>query len=187
MGLESSRQSLLLLALINSSLLTLRDSGLVPEMEATVLYGCEAMERIIHDYPTEGRDSLEWYSAALKRIAAKINQPASWYSVESVCALGDMVCADLLSELTSPEKRAFIEEAHEIVKAVYSHVDPDGDNIEALDEVAGILQEVYKEIGFSLEGRYAKHLKKLERRRKRGQPKRRRCEGCDQSTQAIQG
>ena len=182
MSLESSRQSLLLLALVNSSLLTLKDSGLVPEKMATILYGCEAMEKIIHDFPTEGRDSLEWYSQALKRIAKKINQPAAWYSVESVCALGDMVCADLLSELTNPEKRAFVEEAHEIIKAVYAHVDPDGENIDALDEVAEILQEVYKEIGFSIQGRYAKHLKKLERRQKRGRGT---CQRCGPDTPPL--
>ena len=155
---------------------------MVPEKEATILYGCEAMEKIIHDYPTEGRDTMEWYDEMLKRIARVINKPASWYSVESVCVLGDMICADLLGELIDPGKRAFVEEAHEIIKAIYSHVDPDGENIEALDEVAEILQEVYKEIGFSLEGRYFKHLKKLERRRKRGRGE---CQRRSQDTASI--
>lgn len=164
--IPADQQTLILLALVNSSLITLRDENQVPEMQPTILYGCDTVERLVITYPVKGRESVLWYQQILNSISGIINQPAAWFDATTVVALGERICADLLGELIDPEKRAMIGEAHEIIRAIDNVTDPDGDAVEVYDEVDSILKDVYRTVGFTIEHRYIKHLRKLERRLK---------------------
>lgn len=164
-----TQQSVTLLALVTSSLITVRDNGLLPEIKDVVEAGATNMLDIIakYRYISDPNEDVLSTSAILARAAAVINRSSDWFSVEVVVRFGFQICTDLLGEVCQPEKRALITQALDCLRGIDDFLDPNGDNEEAMIEVEEILKEVYKEIGFETNLRYLKHFRKLQRRQKR--------------------
>lgn len=164
-----TQQSVVLLALVTSSLLTIKDSELLPELKETVETSAASMLDIIAEYrelsdPNE--DVLET-SRILTRVSEAINKSSDWFTTPVVVRLGYQICSDLLGEVCETQKRNLLNKAFTQIKALDDYVDPDGDDELTAKEVEGILEEVYKEIGFQTNLRYLRHSKKLQRRLKR--------------------
>ena len=162
-----TQQAVILLALATSSLITVKDYDLIPELKTVVSLGVIRMMEIIQTYPTEKRENFDQTPVLMKRVSELINKPKSWFSVETVVFMGNRICTDLLAELCNPVKRSLIEEALMINNRLDDFLDPEGKNEETRVEVEEILKEVYKEIGFAQELRYIHHWRKLQRRLKR--------------------
>ena len=162
--ISPTQQTVILLALAASSLITVRDNELIPELEPVTFEGSVRMLEIIRDYPVDRKETFENTNALMSRVSTLINRSQEWFSVEAVVCLGTKICTDLLGEVCNQEKRNFILEAMEIFKTLDDFLDPDGDNTDTLIEVEEILEKVYKEIGFGKELRYIKHWRKLQRR-----------------------
>lgn len=168
MGRESDLQSLALLGLINSSIITLYEADMIPELRPTLAYGRMQLERLINSYPIRWNQTEGWWKDVMHRINEKVNGgPDSAYTAHGVAFFGYMICVDLLEELTDPRKRDLITEAQEILKAVDDHLDPTGADFETFEEIGPLLDALYAEIGFTKEWRYLTHQKKLQRRAKR--------------------
>ena len=69
-------------------------------------------------------------------------------------------------ELCNPVKRKMVQDANEIISRLNNYYDPEGEDISTHKEVDEILEVVYKELGFTIEHRYLKHYRKLQRRLK---------------------
>lgn len=164
----ATQQSVVLLALVASSLITVRENGLLPEIKSTVEDGAVILLNVIAEYRelSDPNEDVMATSAVLARASAIINKSQDWFSVEVVVQLGFQVCTDLLGEVCQPEKRALISQALAQLQKLDDFLDPDGINTEAAIEVEEILKAVYKEIGFESNLRYLKHFRKLQRRRK---------------------
>ena len=165
MGRDADLQSLALLGLINSSIITLYEADMVPELRPTLAYGQVQMERLINSFPIRWNEEEGWWKDVMARINARVNSgPEVAYTSHGVTLFGAMICVDLLEELTDKHKRDVVTEAWEILKAVDDYLDPEGDQFATYDEIAPLLDDLYKEVGFSREGRYLKHQRKLQRR-----------------------
>jgi len=175
MGRDADLQSLALLGLINSSIITLYEADMVPELRPTLAYGRVQMERLINSFPIRWNESKGWWEGVMKRINARVNDGPD-YTAHGVTLFGAMICVDLLEELTDPWKRDIVTEAWEIIKAVDDHLDPTGDQFETYEEIGPLLDDIYSEVGFSRQGRYLIHQEKLKRRVKRN-GKGQRCPG----------
>lgn len=163
------QQSVALLGLVASSLITVKDNGLLPEIKDVVEAGAKSMLDIIAEYRhiSDPREDVLATSAILAKAAAVINRSSDWFSVEVVVMLGFQICTDLLGEVCQPQKRALITQALGCLRDLDDFLDPEGDNEEVAIEVEEILKAVYKEIGFETNLRYLKHFRKLQRRQKR--------------------
>ena len=165
MGREADVQSLTLLGLINSSIITLYEADMVPELRPTLAYGREQMDRLINSFPIRWNQTEGWWKDIMQRINVKVNGGSeTTYSAHGVTLFGAMICVDLLEELTDPWKRDIVTEAWEILKAVDDHLDPEGVEFAAYTEIGSLLDSLYPEIGFTKEDRYLTHKKKLQRR-----------------------
>ena len=164
-----TQQSVALLALAASALLTTKDNNLIPEAEPTVNAGARALLDIIAEYRelSDPHEDVLATSAILANAAATINRAEEWFSVEVVIQLGFQICTDLLGEVCQPQKRALITQALSHFRDLDDFLDPEGDNEQVMVEVEEILKAVYKEIGFETNLRYLKHFRKLQRRQKR--------------------
>ena len=169
MKATSTQQSVTLLGLVASSLLTIRDNGLLPEIKDVVEAGAKSILDIIAEYRyiSDLKEDVRATSALLARAAEGINRSSDWFSVEVVVMLGFQICTDLLGEVCQPQKRALITQALGCLRDLDDFLDPEGANEAAMIEVEEILKEVYKEIGFETNLRYLKHFRKLQRRQKR--------------------
>ena len=165
-----TQQSVVLLALVTSSLITVRDKDLLPEVKGVVEDGADALLRIIAEYRelSDPDEDVLATSEVLSQAAAVINRSQDWFSVEVVVQLGFQICTDLLGEVSHPKKRALISLALSQLQKLDDYLDPTGDNTKVAIEVEEILKDVYKEIGFELNLRYLKHFRKLQRRLKHG-------------------
>lgn len=161
-----TQQAVILLSLAASSLITIRDQALLPELKDVLDKGIESMLRIIEDYPTDGNEQASETEEIFRRVTSIINNSAELFSIEAAIFLGHKVCTDLLGELCHPVKRALVEEARQINKVIDDYLDPDGENVEVYIEIEEILNEVYKEVGFVEDLRFFKHREKLQRRLK---------------------
>lgn len=150
------QQSVILLALATSSLLTVKDKNLLPDQQEAVDIGISRMLEIIREFPADRKDQFHDVDKIMKRVSAVINKPDSWFSTEIVVFLGHRICSDLLTELRNPVKRELVSEALLLNQAINDVLDPDGNNEEAFIEVEQILKEVYEEIGFTVENRFSK-------------------------------
>jgi hypothetical protein len=164
-----TQQSVTLLALVASSLLTVKDNGLLPEIKDVVEAGAKSILDIIAEYRyiSDPEEDVLATSAILARAAAMINRSSDWFSVEAGVRLGLKICTDLLGEVCQPQKRALITKALGCLRDLDDLLDPEGDNEEVAIEVEEILKAVYKEIGFETNLRYLKNFRKLQRRQKR--------------------
>ena len=164
-----TQQSVTLLALVASSLLTVKDNGLLPEIKDVVEAGAKSILDIIAEYRhiSDPEEDVLATSAILSKAAAVINRSSDWFSVEAVVRLGFQICTDLLGEVCQPQKRALITKALGCLRDLDDFLDPERDNEEVAIEVEEILKAVYKEIGFETNLRYLKHFRKLQRRQKR--------------------
>ena len=164
-----TQQSVTLLALVTSSLITVRDNGLLPEIKDVVEAGAKSMLDIIAEYRyiSDPKEDVLATSAILARAAEVINRSSDWFSVEVVVRLGFQICTDLLGEVCQPQKRTLITQALGCLRDLDDFLDPEGDNGQVMIEVEEILKAVYKEIGFETNLRYLKHFRKLQRRQKR--------------------
>ena len=163
MGRDADLQSLALLGLINSSIITLYEADMVPELRPTLAYGRVQMERLINSFPIRWNESKGWWEGVMQRINARVNDGPD-YTAHGVTLFGAMICVDLLEELTDRHKRDVVSEAWEILKAVDDYLDPEGDQFATYDEIAPLLDDIYKEVGFSRGGRYLKNQRKIQRR-----------------------
>ncbi len=164
-----TQQSVVLLALVTSSLITVRDNGLLPEIKDVVEAGAKSMLDIIAEYRyiSDPKEDVLATSAIHAKAAEVINRSSDWFSVEVVVMLGFQICTDLLGEVCQPQKRALITQALGCLRDLDDFLDPEGDNGQVMIEVEEILKAVYKEIGFETNLRYLKHFRKLQRRQKR--------------------
>ena len=168
MGKQSDLQSLTLLGMINSSLITLDQADMVPALKPTLAYGSQRMDELIRSFPIRWNEKEGWWTDVLGQIRHRINDRSdSTYTANAIAFFGVIICNDLLEELTDPTKREMVSEAMEILKAVDDHLDPAGDQIDTYHEVESIVNDIYAVVGFTREGRYLKHKRKLERRAKR--------------------
>ena len=164
-----TQQSVTLLALVASSLITIRDNGLLPEIKDVVEAGAKSILDIIAEYRelSDPNEDVMATSAILAKAAAVINRSSDWFSVEVVVRLGFQICTDLLGEVCQPQKRALIIQALSHFRDLDDFLDPEGDNEQVMIEVEEILKAVYKEVSFETNLRYLKHFRKLQRRQKR--------------------
>lgn len=164
-----SQQTIVLLALVASSFITVRDNGLLPEIKEAVEKGALDLLDIIAEFRevSDQNENLTATSQILAGVSKVINKSDKWFSAEVVVSLGMKICTDLLGETCNPKKRKLLERALRSIKALDDFVDPDGENEEAFIEVEEILDSVYKELGFSIELRYLQHHRKLQRRLRR--------------------
>lgn len=101
----------------------------------------------------------------MKQFNDRVNAAAEGaFTAHAVTTFGFILCNDLLEELTDPKKREIVLEAQEILKAVDDYLDPDGTEFETFEEISTLLDDLYKIIGFTREGRYRKQQEKLKRR-----------------------
>lgn len=147
-----TQQSVVLLALVTSSLITVKDNGLLPEIKDVVEAGAKSILDIIAEYRyiSDPEEDVLATSAILAKAAAVINRSSDWFSVEVVVRLGSQICTDLLGEVCQPQKRALITKALGCLRDLDDFLDPEGDNEEVAIEVEEILKAVYKEIGLKL-------------------------------------
>ena len=168
MGKQSDLQSLTLLGMINSSLITLFKADMVEPLKPTIAYGVERLDQMIREFPIKWNENERWWDEVLRQINDRINvDDGILYSAHAVTFFVVIICTDLLEELTDPVKRGLVSEALEILMAVDNHLDPAGDQFETYAEIEALTQDIYKVVGFSKEGRYDKHLRKLQRRAQR--------------------
>lgn len=156
MSVTPVQQSVILLALATSSLLTVKDKNLLPDQQDAIDLGISRMLEIIREFPADRKDQFQDVDKAMKRVTELINKPSSWFSTEVVIFLGHRICSDLLTELRNPVKRELVSEALLLNQAINDVLDPEGNNEEVFIEVEQILQEVYEEIGFTVENRFSK-------------------------------
>lgn len=165
---SATQQSVILLALITSSVITVKDTYEIPELRAVINLGLIRLMEIIEEFPADGYENFRDTAAIMKEVSACINKPDTTFTIEVIVYLAHRICADLLGELRNPKKRELVYEAGQIISRMNDFLDPDGENEEARIEVDEILEAVYKEIGFKIEHRYIKHFRKLQRRLKHG-------------------
>lgn len=163
-----TQQAVVLLSLVTSSLITIRENNFIEDENLKVVndLGIIRMWEIIKEYPSEGKEDGKITQAIHTRIAQMINKPKSWFTAETVVYLGHRICGDLLMELCNPAKRKMVQDANEIISRLNNYYDPEGEDISTHKEVDEILEVVYKELGFTIEHRYLKHYRKLQRRLK---------------------
>ena len=154
--------------MINSSLITLFKADMVEPLKPTIAYGVERLDRMLREFPIKWNESEGWWKGVMRQINDRVNSGSdSLYTAHAVTFFGVIICTDLLEELTDPVKRGLVSEALEILMAVDNYLDPTGDQYETYTEIEALTQDIYKVVGFSKEGRYDKHLRKLQRRAKR--------------------
>lgn len=168
-----TQQAVILLALITSSLITLKENELIEDenLKTVLDLGVLQMHEIIRKYPSESKEDFSQTTKLMKGVSELINKSNSWFTAPVIAYLGHKICADLLGEVCNKEKRQLILTANEIVGVFNDFIDPDGDDEETHVEVAEMLDSVYKFLGFTTELRYFEFERKLRRRRNKHGPR----------------
>lgn len=179
--ISPSQTSATLLALVTSTLITVRDNNLIEDgdMSMVVNLGLARMMEIVRDFPADGPEDFVRTRAQMIGVSKIINGRDQEFSLNTVVYMGHKILADLLGELCHPAKRELVQEANKILTRVNDFLDPDGEDEETHKEVEEIVEEVYKFVGFRTDLRYFKHLKKLQRRALRHGRAAEQCGGCD--------
>lgn len=160
-----TQQAVVLLSLFTAALIIVKESDLIDndELKAVVDLGLIRMWEIVEEYPSEGIEDAKETIAIHRHIASLLDKA---YTPKEVVYLGHRICGDLLMELCNPVKRQMVMDANAIITRLNDFLDPDGTDEETHDSIDKILDVVYRELGFTIEHRYLKHYRKLQRRLK---------------------
>lgn len=169
MSVRATRESILLLGIINGVLISFDKNGLLEDLAPTIKYGMSLCDRVLQALPGNDRRATDLRPCqdVMRKVSLALNREGEFFPTPVLVHIGQTLCVDLLEEVTDPEKRELLGEIQELMDAISDAVDPYGDNYAAYEEADQSLKTIYEIVGFQKNGAYLKQQKKLQRRRAR--------------------
>lgn len=162
----ASKQSIILLSIVNGVFIVLDEHELMQELKPTILYCRERVSQLFKLYPEVNADakSVQLCREKLSKLSAVLDSSDLKYSPAELVHLALTIAVDLLDELTCPLKRSVLQEMFELLAVLSDKLDPDGSDFATFGKVDEQLNAIYKEIEFTKNYNYLKHKKKLLRK-----------------------
>ncbi len=141
---KASRQSLVLLAIVNGVFLTAAECEEAAACMATIEYGKDISTRLIHAYPETGDagKNMRWMTERLHQADYCLNRRVP-YTLVQLVSIGQMIMADLSGMIRDRRKLDMLEPVIEALDGLSDQLDPEGSRFADYKAADLTLRELY--------------------------------------------
>lgn len=148
---KASRQTIILLAVVNGIFITMDDYKLIPELAPTIDWGMKICKQCISKYPETGdsQKNFKWMQTKLQIIEKDLNNRNDIYTMIVLTSIASHIMMDLTEMIKDTKKLELIEPIVETVQGLSIQIDPEGDCFEAYEKADRLLKKIYNHLEFT--------------------------------------